>query len=421
MNSKKIRYAANCLKIAGAITFLPFALCAQSEPGTDAEQLKQLIAQSQKNSDHSVTLPDKTFHLDNKGVSLIVAQPTTIKCNRTVIEASNTMPRGEAVVTLGGSQVTLEGCTLKAGNSAPGVVLLRIAESSNIALNGTSFQGSSVAKVHGIELAGNIRGLAVNRCSFINLGYALFKANNTKTLQQHIIVQNSSFQKNSADDLEFNSPAQGSEIDDVQILNNDFGSNVRQDGPAGFAIGFANASNLKVIGNKFHGYPGECIHIEDRSYEGTIWGNDLKSCGLVGHAAIRIIGSSNSITLENNHIDLRGAKNVHGIEVSSGGSKSIPDNIVIRKNTFDSDSDSDFSIGAEAQKVTVSGNKFNGPVSAAQKTPPAIVLWSCHDYSVKQNEVHGFHVAIQHSQGCDARLEQNKIDSHTIPSSDRPQ
>ncbi|QRN95561.1 NPCBM/NEW2 domain-containing protein [Archangium violaceum] len=248
-----------------------------------------------------------------------------------------------SLFSIGGKNVTLEDLEL-VRTATCSAMLIRLPPTSNftmrrVTVDGGLTDGSIVA--HGlIFLPGAAdaihSNLRLEQSTIRNTTYGWFQPGAYKTRVSGIVVTQSTFQGNFADDLEFNSPE--GVMTDIEVSHSTFRDNRSTVNHAGFGIGLANVQRANLLNNTFEGYRFEPIHIEDRSREITVAGNTFarsytESTSWSSH--VFIINDSHDITVRGNVFDM-GANThpIHAIFAGHGGSGINPSNILIEQNTF---------------------------------------------------------------------------------------
>jgi hypothetical protein len=136
-----------------------------------------------------------------------------------------------------------------------------------------------------------------------------------------VVVENSIFERNTASDLEFNSP--NGTMADVVVRNCQFRENRCKGASAGFAVGFANVKRGVVESCRIEGYGSEALHVEDRSEDIRLSGNTIVGGSTERtNGVILVVNDSRKVSITGNYVDGRpNANKTHLILVTAGGTK----------------------------------------------------------------------------------------------------
>jgi hypothetical protein len=181
-----------------------------------------------------------------------------------------------------------------------------------------------------------VKNLALDGIEIEGCTYGLFQANEATGTVDGVTVDHSRFERNTASDLEFNSPR--GTMCNVIVRDCFFRDNLCPTPGGGFAVGFANVTNGRVENCHIHNYSSEALHVEDRSANVHLTGNMIVG-GSRGqpNGVIMVLCDSRKVTIERNFIDARSNTNpVHLILVTAGGKQlanpsdvSVADNVLV--------------------------------------------------------------------------------------------
>ncbi|WP_257452924.1 NPCBM/NEW2 domain-containing protein [Archangium lipolyticum] len=248
-----------------------------------------------------------------------------------------------SLFSVSGKNVTLEDLEL-VRTAECSAMIIRLSPTSNFTMRRVTIDGGLTEgsiDAHGVifmpgsatAIHSNIR---LEQCTIRNTTYGVFQPGEHETRVSGVVVTQSTFHDNFADDLEFNSP-QG-EMTDVEVSHSTFRDNRSTVNHAGFGIGLANVQRANLLNNTFEGYSFEPIHIEDRSRAITVAGNTFarsytESTSWSSH--VFIINDSHDITIRGNVFDMSAnTHSIHAIFAGHGGAAIYPSNILIEQNTF---------------------------------------------------------------------------------------
>lgn len=171
-----------------------------------------------------------------------------------------------------------------------------------------------------------VRRTVIRDSQIINSSYGLFQPNATTGTVSDFLVTRTVFRRNAATDLEFNAP-EGT-MTNIRVTNNSFRNNSYSDraANAGFGVGLANVQDAVISGNSFDGYWFSPVHIEDRSAQVRVSGNQftrsftLRGFDFASH--VIILSGSHHITITGNVFDTTGsADRVAAVWAGAGGAQ----------------------------------------------------------------------------------------------------
>ena len=245
----------------------------------------------------------------------------------------------------GAANVSFDTLTIKRLNNAY-VVLFNLLSVNGLTMNNIVVDGQKMTEgndVHGIAILNSanatVKNVTMTGTTWKNMDFGMFQSSDSPVTVDGWTVDNSTFEGNWDDDLEFNAP--NSSMSNINVLNSTFTNNRATDpsAPSGFAIGFANVRTGSMKNNTISGYRFDPIHIEDRSANITVQGNKVSNSftnGQTSYAShVFIISGSHDVTITGNEFDTSANTNsIDVIYVGPGGSPSQPYNISITGNTF---------------------------------------------------------------------------------------
>lgn len=242
-----------------------------------------------------------------------------------------------------GDHAALEDLHLSRSGTLGSGVIVKFFPCARVVLRGVTIDGQNEAHpgdVHGIEFAGvpdgRYRDITLDRCTVTRVNYGLFMTNESKAQVKGFIATDCLFQRNRADDLQFNAPSGA--MTDITVSGCRFedNQNTKPSNGAGFGFGLANAQRASLRDCRFENYRCQAVHIEDRSEGVSISGCTFVNCGSEGFAVINIINNSHGIAISENHFDLRDVKNSFpAVKITTGGPKlTYPSEILVRGNVF---------------------------------------------------------------------------------------
>lgn len=212
----------------------------------------------------------------------------------------------------------------------------------NVTMNGkkNSING---ADIHGIAVFGaspnKVSNVKMTNSTIRETDFGMFQDSSVTTIVDGWTVDHSNFEDNYDDDLEFNAP--NSSMSNINVTNSSFTNSHASDtsAPSGFAIGFANVQHGSMKNNTISGYNFDPIHIEDRSSDITVDGNNISKSFLSGAtdyaSHVFVINQSHDIKIINNTFDTSANTNkLDCIYLGQGGGAGPVSNITISGNTF---------------------------------------------------------------------------------------
>jgi hypothetical protein len=222
-----------------------------------------------------------------------------------------------------GSGATLDGITIERGGEFPAVLLPLFGDASAVTLRNCTIVGNASrfgGYCHAIQVGvGTLKNLVLDGVRITDCTYGLFQQNDATGTVDGVTVARSFFERNTASDLEFNSPR--GTMRNVVVRDCLFRDNQCRSGSAGFAVGFANVQGGRVEDCDMRGYGSEALHVEDRSSDIRLSGNTIIGASRVQpNGVILVISGSTSVRVERNVVDARTNENgPHLVLVTAGG------------------------------------------------------------------------------------------------------
>ncbi len=224
------------------------------------------------------------------------------------------------------SDVTVEGLTIERDADFSGILLPISGDASNITFRNCRIIGSQErfpkTNCHAFRVGfGVVRHFTLDGVAVEDCCYGLFQPNEATGTLEGVRVEHCQFERNTASDLEFNSPK--GVMRDIVVRECFFRDNLCQSAGGGFAVGFANVAGGRVEKCVIENYGSEALHVEDRSADIRLTGNTITGGSLrQSNGVIMIVNHSQEVTIENNVIDARAnTNNPHLILVTAGGKK----------------------------------------------------------------------------------------------------
>lgn len=227
-------------------------------------------------------------------------------------------------------------------------VMIDIKQSTGFRMTDVLLDGRQSAsgrqEVHGLRLNADpgtaVRDVVLDGVRIQNVGYGLFQDSAVTATTDGFRVEDSTFRRNSLDDLEFNSPL--GVMRNVSVTGSTFSQNRVTDASsgAGFGVGLANVQYAEIRDNSFDGYAFEPVHIEDRSAYVTVDGNGFRrsfTTDLNYASHVFVIGASQHVTVTGNDFDTSAnTANTHldCVYRGSGSGVGMPSYVAITGNLF---------------------------------------------------------------------------------------
>lgn len=223
-----------------------------------------------------------------------------------------------------GSDVTVEGLTIERDAGFSGILLPVSGDASNITFRNCRLLGAQSrfpnSDCHGFRVGhGTVRNLTLDGLSIEDCCYGLFQPNDATGTLEAVLVEHSRFERNTASDLEFNSPK--GVMRDIVVRECFFAKNACRSPSGGFAVGFANVQNGRVESCQIRDYGSEALHVEDRSTDILLTGNTIIGGSTrQPNGVILVVNDSRKVSISGNFIDARPNTNkVHLVLVTAGG------------------------------------------------------------------------------------------------------
>ncbi len=239
-----------------------------------------------------------------------------------------------------GTETTLQGLTIERGERFPAVLFPVFGNLCNVALRDCRIVGN-VARFpgvycHGIQVGvGKVKNLVLRGLVIEDCTYGLFQASRATGSLDRVTVEHCRFERNTASDLEFNSPH--GDMRNITVRHCSFLNNLSPSPGAGFAVGFANVKDSRVEGCRIENYGSEALHVEDRSANIHLSGNTI-----VGgskrqpNGVVMVLSGSKHVVVESNFIDGRPNTNQpHLVLVTAGGNHFVnPSDVLVSDNVL---------------------------------------------------------------------------------------
>ncbi|MEA3211116.1 MAG: hypothetical protein QOE70_4173 [Chthoniobacter sp.] len=313
-----VRAEANVLNLREA----PFSAAGDGKTD-DRPALARAFADAQ--SGDTVLIPPGNYHIVlTKGV-LVTPSGVTLwgQSGKSKLVLSSEGGEHREFLRLG-SDVTLEGITIERDGDFPAVLLPLFGNLSNVTLRNCRIIGNAgrfpAHYCHALQVGnGTLKNLTLQGLEVEDCSYGLFQANAATGTVDGVAVDHSRFARNTASDLEFNSPK--GTMRNIVVKDCQFRDNLCKSAGAGFAVGFANVTNGRVENCHIQNYSSEALHVEDRSADILLTGNMIVA-GSTGQSngVIMVLSNSTKVTIDRNYIDARPNTNqAHLILVTAGG------------------------------------------------------------------------------------------------------
>jgi hypothetical protein len=277
-----------------------------------------------------------------------VTGPITFKGNSSNAKISlDTDVQGgyRELFAVSGPNVIFDTLQLVRASNVYGIFINIVGTTSNLKINNVVMDGHKDtiggADIHGIAIngqAGNqITNTSITNSTLKNVNFGLFQDSNVQSITNGFTVDRSTFTGNYNDDLEFNAP--NSTMTNVNVTNSTFSNNKAPAGvySSGFGVGFANVQHGSISNNTFDGYSYDPIHLEDRTADITVDGNNVSHSGTLntGWAShVFIITATHDIRVQNNIFDTTGNTDQMWVVYAGAGGGADVSNITISGNTF---------------------------------------------------------------------------------------
>ncbi len=239
------------------------------------------------------------------------------------------------------SDVTVEGLTIERDGDFSGVLLPVSGDASNITFRNCRIIGGQSrfpkSDCHGFRVGfGTVKNFTLDGIAVEDCCYGLFQPNDATGTLEDVLVEHAQFERNTASDLEFNSPR--GTMRNIVVRECFFSDNLSKSAGGGFAVGFANVKTGRVESCHIRNYGSEALHIEDRSTGIRLAGNTITGGSTrQPNGVIMVLNDSKHVTITANTIDARPNTNtVHLILVTAGGKQfpnptdiTVTDNLLV--------------------------------------------------------------------------------------------
>jgi len=241
---------------------------------------------------------------------------------------------------LPGSASVIQGVHFSKEGTFPAVLFPLFGERDGIVFRDCVFDGGSDKfpgpYCHCFQVGiGALKNLVMERSVLRGFTFGLFQANEARGSVEGLRVVQSLFERNTASDLEFNTP--NGRMMDITVHDCIFRDNLSKSASGGFAVGFANVKRGSVERCRIEGYGAEALHVEDRSEDILLKGNTIIGGSKIqGNGVILVVNDSRKVTIEGNYIDGRPNDNKpHLILVTSGGKNfPNPSGVLVKDNVL---------------------------------------------------------------------------------------
>lgn len=241
---------------------------------------------------------------------------------------------------LPGSDSVIQGIHFSKEGTFPAVLFPLFGDRDGIVFRDCVFDGGSEEfpgrYCHCFQVGnGALKNLVMERIVLRGFTFGLFQANTARGSVKGVRVVQSLFERNTASDLEFNSP--NGEMTDIEVRDCIFRDNLSKSASGGFAVGFANVKRGSVERCRIEGYGAEALHVEDRSEDILLKGNTIIGGSKIQpNGVILVMSDSRKVTIEGNYIDGRPNDNKpHLILVTAGGNAfPNPSGVLVKDNVL---------------------------------------------------------------------------------------
>jgi hypothetical protein len=241
---------------------------------------------------------------------------------------------------LPGSDSVIQGIHFSKEGTFPAVLFPLFGDRDGIVFRDCVFDGGSEEfpgrYCHCFQVGnGALKNLVMERIVLRGFTFGLFQANTARGSVEGVRVVQSLFERNTASDLEFNSP--NGEMTDIEVRDCIFRDNLSKSASGGFAVGFANVKRGSVERCRIEGYGAEALHVEDRSEDILLKGNTIIGGSKIQpNGVILVMSDSRKVTIEGNYIDGRPNDNKpHLILVTAGGNAfPNPSGVLVKDNVL---------------------------------------------------------------------------------------
>ncbi len=241
---------------------------------------------------------------------------------------------------LPGSDSVIQGIHFSKEGTFPAVLFPLFGDRDGIVFRDCVFDGGSEEfpgrYCHCFQVGnGALKNLVMERIVLRGFTFGLFQANTARGSVKGVRVVQSLFERNTASDLEFNSP--NGEMTDIEVRDCIFRDNLSKSASGGFAVGFANVKRGSVERCRIEGYGAEALHVEDRSEDILLKGNTIIGGSKIQpNGVILVMSDSRKVTIEGNYIDGRPNGNKpHLILVTAGGNAfPNPSGVLVKDNVL---------------------------------------------------------------------------------------
>jgi hypothetical protein len=239
------------------------------------------------------------------------------------------------------SDVLLEGITIERDADFTAILFAVSGDANNFGVRNCTFTGNQsrfcAHDCHAIRVGfGVVKNFTLDGTTIQDCCYGLFQPNSATGTLDGMTVEHCRFERNTASDLEFNSP--NGVMRNIDVRECFFGDNRSKTSAGGFAVGFANVTGGRVENCVMRNYGSEALHVEDRSSDIRLVANTICAGSLrQSNGVIMVVNNSKAVEISGNVIDARQNTNrTHLILVTAGGKSfanptdvSVTDNILV--------------------------------------------------------------------------------------------
>jgi len=237
------------------------------------------------------------------------------------------------------SDVAIEGLTIERDADFPSVLLPIYGDASNIAFRNCRIFGNQARFPHSCHAfrvgVGIVKDFKLDGVVIENCCYGLFQSNDATGTLDGVQVEHCRFARNTASDLEFNSPR--GIMRNIVVRECFFRDNLCKSASAGFAVGFVNVVTGRVEKCVIQNYGSEALHVEDRSADIQLVGNTIIGGSLrQPNGVIMVLSGSKRVTIEGNFIDARSNTNRPNLILVTSGGKQMakPSEVLLTGNVL---------------------------------------------------------------------------------------
>lgn len=332
MNTVRLLTALACFAVAAEAKLLnlrdaPYA-AAGDGIANDRPALAKAFADAKPGD--SVLVPPGTYNLVLTGGALTLPEGVTLwgqtGQSTLLLATSGGTAYREFLRPAGGS--TVDGLTVVRNADFSGVLIPLSGPASNVTIRNCRIVGNQARfperACHAFRIGfGTVCNVVFENVAIEDCCYGLFQPNDATGTLDGFTVEHSRFERNTATDLEFNSPK--GTLRNVVVRDCFFRDNRSRSPAGGFAVGFANVASGRVEHCMIRNYGSEALHVEDRSTDIVLAGNTIVGGSTrQPNGVILIVNDSRRVTIADNVIDARANTNSPHLILVTGGGKKFP-------------------------------------------------------------------------------------------------